>query len=136
MPFLNHASLQLVYVTFQLEPVINLSVIKEEAVNIGMDIVHFMSSVGIGEIPRPISRHYPTLRQTVDDLSQRCEIPFLGMAKKVSIGESGRYCRSFWVEPGWLAKYCVENNIDGTLCDDIGETVGSFVAENLSDWIA
>jgi len=124
------------------------------------DIVSYVSSKGLPGQPKPCGIHasiISTLRRTVDQVSDRHEILFASIVKKLHIGEEGTNCESFgsvademfadkhynwgrivtlYAFAGWLAKHCVDNRIDGDWVNRIGEVCGDYVAENLSQWIA
>jgi len=144
--------------------------VKVTAYKLGEDIVVYVSSKArpAQHYPKPFNSHSKTLRRVVDELSDRHTILFKSMVDKLHIDkpESGRTSfigianeifsdgkynwgriATLYAFAGWLAKYCVENNVCSTgvesannACDNvvqmIGETAGKYVAEKLADWIS
>ena len=133
--------------------------IRAAAKLLGHDIVHYVSnnnryvtsSSVQNEKLLPVTK---TLRRTVDELSQRHEILFRGMVKKLEISPEnvnqvffniadeifkdkqynwGRIV-SVYAFGGRLAKHLSDNHLT-TDIDFIGEFIGHYVSENLGWWI-
>jgi len=141
----------------KLELVVDMVIIKGTARKLGHDIVAYAEQKTKGHPSQASDTHSKTLRRTVDYLLEKHQIPFTSMAKKLQIGEPGTSCQSFTTiademfvdkQYNWgrvvtlyafaarLAEYCLENKVNEDWVKKIGETVGNYVADHLSDWIA
>jgi len=134
----------------------DLAPVQEIARLLGHDTVIYYTRKNQGKEPKPVNSHAETLRRTVDYLSDKHQILFAGMIKKLQVGEGSAACRSFvtiademfadrlynwgrivtlYAFAACLAKHCSERNLGDEWVEKIGEAVGNYVADHLSEWI-
>lgn len=102
----------------------------------------------------PCNEHAKTLRRTVSEVSTRHEILFSSMVKRLSLTDD-TICKSFsnvmnemfvdkqynwgrvvtiYAFAAWLAQHCRTHGMKSNV-NDIVECAGSYIADNLCEWI-
>nr|AMT84566.1 Bcl-xL protein [Urechis unicinctus] len=131
---------------------LNVDNVKQVAKELAVDIVNYVSG---HKHSKPVNQHAITLRRTVDELSEKHEIVFNSIVKKLQpltrdtavqtffnvMDEMFRDCSYNWGRVvsvyafgGRLAKHFVD--IKATdFVEKVAECLGTFVAEKLSKWI-
>jgi len=129
--------------------------VEQDSIELTLDVVEIMSKKQLRmSSRRKPNRHLPAMIRTVKELSEKHEILFKGMMRKLEItrwnGASvfvkvveeifadelynwGRVA-TVYAFLGWLARYCMQNDLEDCV-QSITETAGLYVAKHLTSFI-
>src|SRR6266516_1777309 len=134
--------------------VLNMKHTKEFVRRLGYDIVNYVVEKTNGNPPTSSDYHVRTLRLTVEYLLEKHQVEFMDMVENISMSQS--ICESFvriadklfmdrtynwgrvaslYAFAACIADYCTKNHVGQDMTRKIGETVGNYVSDNLTDWI-
>ncbi len=127
---------------------------KDFVRSLGYDIVNYVVQKTKGNRLISSDYHVRTLRITVEYLLEKHHTEFMDMAEKISMSQA--ICESFLAiadklfmdrQYSWgriaslyafaacVADYCISNHIGQNITRKIGETVGNYISNNLTNWI-
>ena len=141
---------------FKLDLALDIRYIKSLSRRLGKDIVKYALQKTKGHPPKSTYYHVRTLRIIVDYIMEKHQLQFMDMTAKLEIDNVETVCNSFVTiadkmfldkELNWgrvvtlyafaafLIDYCSRNHDQQDLVNKLGEALGSYVSDNLTDWI-
>ena len=132
----------------------SLETIKNVAKELALDVIVDFARPESSSSPR--NKHVQTLKRTMREISQRHEILFCSIIRRLEIVDRSEVCSRFtrvvnellvdgqlnwgrivtiYAFAGWLARHCSENGMPDSV-QEISECAGTYVADKLSDWIS